>query len=456
MVGCKRLHNDLPEGRKRGTTVTRRRSGARGWLPVLAAMSLLSAACLQGGGAGEGGGGAVKVLGGFTQPNEVDPYEAAFAAFEEETGIDVTYEGSREFETLITTRVQGNDAPDIAIFPQPGLLLDIVDQADPPALGDYLDINAVTESLIPGFLEAGTSEDGQAYGLPVKATFKSVLWYPVPEFEEAGYAVPETYAELQALEDQIIADGGTPWCIGMEAGDATGWVGTDWIEEYMLRLHGPEVYDQWVTHEIPFNDPQVQEAFEAWGELWQKEGNVMGGAQGMLSVPYGDSPTPMFEEEPGCWLHRQGDFIASFFPEDVQGDLSANVGAAYFPAMEDGFDGAPVLGGGDLALLLNEDNEAAKQFMEFMSTADFGAEWAAGGGWLSLHREFDASSYATDIQRQIAEIGANADVVRFDASDLMPGAVGAGSFWSGIVDWVGGQRDVQQVLDDIEQSWPSS
>jgi alpha-glucoside transport system substrate-binding protein len=428
------------------------------WLAMFAMFSLLGAACLQedtGGGAGEGaegGGGTVTVMGAFTTPGEVGPFEESVAAFEEETGITVEYEGSRDFETVITTRVQGGDAPDIAIFPQPGLMLDIVEQAEPPALEDYLDIGAVEGSLIPGFLDAGVAEDGRAYGLPVKATFKSVLWYPVPEFEDAGYSVPESYDELQALEDQIIADGGTPWCLGMESGDATGWVGTDWIEEYMLRLHGPEVYDQWVSHEIPFNDPQVKEAFEAFGELWQKDGNVLGGSQGMLSTPFGDSPAPMFEDEPGCWLHRQGDFIGSFFPEDVQEEPSAHVGAAYFPGM----DSSPVLGGGDLALLLNDDSDAAKQLMEFMSTADFGGPWAAGGGWLSPHSDFDTSQYATDIQRQIGEIGSTAESLRFDASDLMPGAVGAGSFWTGIVDWVGGQSDLDETLDKIENSWPSS
>ena len=444
---------------REGTTLTL--SKKTYGVALFACLSLLAAACLSegdvSGGGGEGeSGGTVSVLGAFTDPGEVDPFEAAIAPFEEETGIDVQFEGSREFETLITTRVQGGNPPDIAIFPQPGLLLDIVETAEPPALEEYLDVAAVEESLVPGFLAAGTAEDGKAYGLPVKATYKSVLWYPVPEFEEAGYQVPTNHEELRALEDQIIADGGTPWCLGMESGDATGWVGTDWVEEYMLRVNGPDVYDQWVKHEIPFDDPKVKAAFEAWAELWQKEGNVLGGTQGMLSTPFGDSPAPMFDEEPGCWMHRQGDFIGSFFPDDVKEDLPANVGAAYFPPVEDGFDGSPVLGGGDLALLLNGDNDAAKQLMEYMANASFGAEWGAGGGWISPHREFDPANYANDIQRQIAEIGANADVLRFDASDLMPGAVGAGSFWTGIVDWVGGQKDLDAVLTEIEQSWPAN
>ena len=432
-------------------------------LLLLAAIPLLITACLGegGGGGGEGGGGegggggdSVTVFGAFTQPNEVEPFEAAMAEAEEELGISIQYEGSREFETLITTRVQGGNPPDIALFPQPGLLLDVAESAEVTPLDEYLDLAAVEEALVPGILEAGKAEDGTAYGLPVAMGVKSVLLYPVPEFEEAGYAVPTTQAELAALEQQIKDDGGTPWCMGMEAGDATGWVGTDWIEEYMLRVNGPEVYDQWVNHEIPFDAPEVRAAFEAFGERWQTEGNVLGGAQGMLSIPYGDTANAMFEDPPGCWLHRQGSFIASFFPEDVQADLENNVAAAYFPPDEEGFDGSPVLISGDLAMMLN-DTEPARQLMEFMSTPEFGGPWVEGGGVISPKVDFDASQYPNDLLRTAAEIGTGADVVRFDGSDLMPGAVGAGSFWSGIVDWVGGQKDLNETVTGIEQSWPA-
>ncbi len=429
------------------------------WVPLLAALTLLATACLGGseggGAAGEGeGGGTVTVMAAFVD-DEGALFEESIAPFEEETGIDVVYEGSPDFDTTITTRVQGQNAPDVAIFPQPGLLLDIAEQTDAPPIGDYMDVAALEESLIPGFLDATTTDEG-AFGVPMRMAVKSVLWYPVPEFEEAGYAIPETEADLRALEEQIRADGGTPWCLGMESGDATGWPGTDWIEEYMLRLHGPDVYDQWVNHEIPFDAPEVKQAWEKFGELWQTEGNVVGGTQGMLSIAFGDSPAPMFEEEPGCFLHRQGNFITGFFPDEVQEDLPANVGAAYFPSgIEGGFDGNPVLAGGDLALLIN-DTEPARKFMEFLGSAEYGGSWAKAGGWLSPHRGFDESLYPDDVTRQLYAIGAEADVLRFDASDLMPGAVGTGSFWTGIVDWVSGERNVDEVLKTIEKSWPAS
>lgn len=436
--------------------------GNHRWLPLLAAMTLLATACLEEGGGDEaaggdgeggGGGGSVTVLANFTA-DEQDLFLESLAPFEEESGITVEYEGSADFNTLITTRVAGGDSPDIAIFPQPGLLLDIAEQTEAPPISAYLDAAALEESLIPGFLDASTSE-GEAYGVPMRMAVKSVLWYPVPQFEEAGYELPETQADLDALVEQIRSDGGTPWCLGIESADATGWVGTDWIEESMLRLHGPEVYDQWVTNELPFDSPEVEAAFEEFAEVWEPEGNVEGGSQGILSIPFGEAANSMFDDEPGCWLHRQGNFITGFFPEEVQEDLDANVGAAYYPPDEEGYDGNPVLAGGDLALLINE-TDAATQLMEFMSTAEYGGPWAEAGGWLSPHIGFDDSLFPNDVTRALYQIGAEADVLRFDGSDLMPGAVGTGSFWTAIVDLISGESDQAGALTAVQESWPAT
>jgi alpha-glucoside transport system substrate-binding protein len=427
----------------------------RSWIVLVTALSLFAAACGDGDGDGAEGeevGGTVRVMSAFTG-DEADLFQESFAPFEEETGIEVDYEPTRDFETIITTRVQGGDPPDIALFPQPGLLMDIVDQTDAVAIEDYLDIDEVEGAMIPGFLDASRDEEGRAYGLPMRMAVKSIIWYPVPQFEEAGYELPQTQAELRDLEDQIIADGNIPWCLGMESGAATGWVGTDWVEEYMLRLHGPEVYDQWVAGELPFTSPEVQAAFEEFGRVWEKEDNVVGGTQGLTSIPFGDSPNVMFDDEPGCYLHRQGNFVTGFFPEEVQGDLDANVGAAYFPEDTDGYEGSPVLAGGDLALMIN-DTPQARAFMEFLASAEFGEPWANAGGWLSPNVNFDDSQYPDEVTRSVYRIGADADVLRFDASDLMPGAVGAGTFWSGIVDWVSGRQDLDQALEQIDGSWP--
>jgi alpha-glucoside transport system substrate-binding protein len=435
-----------------------------------AAISLLATGCLSeggGGGAGGGGGGGdatgggggeaagpVEIFGAFSGDEE-EAFNESLAVFEEESGIEVDYVASSDFTTLIRSRVEGGNPPDIALFPQPGLVLDLADSGSILPLGDVLDLGALEETLIPGFLDAATAEDGQVYAAPMRMAVKSIVWYPVPEFEDAGYQVPTSFEELVDLQAQMVADGNTPWCIGMESGADTGWVATDWMEEMVLRTSGPDVYDQWVNHEIPFNAPEIQTAGEAFGDIAFTEGYVLGGPQGMLTIPFGDAAEPMFDEPPACFLHRQGNFITGFFPEEVQEDLGANVGTFVLPSYaQGGFDGQPILGGGDMAAMFSE-NENTVAVMEFLTSDEFGGPWAEAGGWLSPHATFDTSQYANEITQDIAALVAEADVFRFDASDLMPASVGAGSFWDQMVAWISGGASLEEALTNIEESWPA-
>jgi alpha-glucoside transport system substrate-binding protein len=124
------------------------------------------------------------------------------------------------------------------------------------------------------------------------------------------------------------------------------------------------------------------------------------------------------------------------------------------PAYEGGYDGLPVLGGGDLVSLFNGEDDDAKAVAEFLTSPEFGVEWAQTGSFLSPHTTFDESNYPNETIKTIAQIATSADVFRFDASDLMPAEVGAGTFWSGMVDWTGG-TSTADVTADIEESWPS-
>lgn len=431
-----------------------------------AALSLLATGCLSEGGGGNTGGGGnaassgggdkkVEVFGNFTGA-EAKAFEASLVDFEKSSGIDVTYVGASNFAELIRSRVAGNNLPDIALFPQPGLLRDIAGQGKFTDLGTALDMEKLKTTLIPGLLDASTLE-GKVYGVPMRMAVKSLVWHPAPEFQKAGYTAPKTHAELLALTDKIKGSGTTPWCIGMESGPATGWVATDWLEEYVLRIGGPETYDKWWKHEIPFNDPVVKKAAQEFEKIAFPEGNVLGGRKTIVSTPFGTSANPMFAAKPQCYLHRQGNFITSegFFPKPVQTNLEANVDLFALPPVEGGFQGQPVLGGGDLAAMFKVDDDS-KKVMEFIASDKFGGPWAKAGGWLSPHKSFNASQYPNDTTREIAKVAANAKVFRFDASDLMPGAVGSGSFWKGMVAWVSGQKDLDTALKDIEESWPKS
>ncbi len=159
---------------------------------------------------------------------------------------------------------------------------------------------------------------------------KSLVWFVPEKFEEAGYEVPETMEDLKALTEQIVEDGGVPWCIGLGSGAATGWPATDWVEDMMLRVNPPEVYDQWVANEIPFNDPQVIAAIEEYGWFARNDAFVDGGSAAVATTDFRDSPQGLFGFPPKCYMHRQASFIPTFFPEGTE--VGTDVDFFYFPA----------------------------------------------------------------------------------------------------------------------------
>ena len=434
----------------------------RAWriLPLLAALALFASACLGGGGddgggegGGEGGGdgdlsgASVSVLGALIDQDQ-DRLQLAFDQFTEQTGATVEYEGSADFETLIRTRVEGGNPPDIALFPQPGLMADLAD--DLVAL-DFLETDRIQENLVGGLYDLGVV-DGEFVGLIYRLSLKSLVWYPVPEFSDEGYEIPETIDELLALTEEIREDGNTPWCIGIESGPATGWVITDWIEDLMLRTAGPDAYDQWVDGELAFDSQEVTDAADIFSQIALTDGNVLGGTQGILTTPFGDAPTPMFNDPPNCFLHRQASFITGFFPDDVV--LGEDVDFFPFPPA-DGSEGNPALIAGDLASMFN-DTAAARALMEFLATPEGGEPFASEGAFLSPWTNFDSSVYPDEFTQRQGEFIAEASAARFDASDLMPADVGAGTFWTEMVSWINGEVALEEALSTIEQSFPES
>jgi alpha-glucoside transport system substrate-binding protein len=283
-----------------------------------------------------------------------------------------------------------------------------------------------------------------------------MVWYPKDDFDAAGYTVPTTFDELIALSDQIVADGSTPWCVGFESGGATGWPATDWMEDIMLRTAGPDVYDQWVTHDIPFNDPAIATAAEVFGQVMFTDGYVLGGAADTPSIAFGDAPGPMFQDPPGCWLHRQASFINAFFPEGTE----AGVDYDWFPFPP--IDQEGILFAGELAVIGTGGNrpevkDFLDQFMAETIQCAIGGETASSR--ISPNVNVGPDCYANELLAGASEVLTEAlasGTGRFDASDLMPGAVGAGSFWTGMVEYMqSGPEALPGILDDIEASWPA-
>jgi alpha-glucoside transport system substrate-binding protein len=412
-----------------------------------------------GGGAGERytmgdtpGSGTVSILGAFGG-QEQDGFLASLEAFQSDSGITIDYTPDADFANTIQQRAGAGDAPDIALFPQPGGMFDLAGKGLITPIDVFLDYDKLNSTLIPGFLDSARLQ-GRVYGAPMRMACKSLIWYPKKAYEEGGYSTePATMQELTKITEQIKADGFAPWSDAWAADQSTGWVGTDWIEEFMLRVHGPVIYDDWVKHRLPFNAKEVVQVFDLVGELLKGEGNVLGGTEAIINTPFSEAPLPLFEDPPKAMLVRQGNFVTGFLPEDILANMDEEVGVYAMPTWEGGFDGQPILGGGDLAALFTLNDDTVK-VMEFLSSDAFGGEWAGAGGWLSPHRTFDQSKYADSITQQVAEIASNSQVFRYDGSDLMPTAVGGGSFWTGMVEWLQGTKTSQEVCDEIEAGWP--
>jgi len=216
-------------------------------------------------------------------------------------------------------------------------------------------------------------------------------------------------------------------------------------------------YNQWVNHELDFDSPEVRQAAAVFQQIALTDGNVLGGRKSIAANNYMTAANPMFKSPPGCYLYKQGNFVAApgGFPDAILKDIDNQVGVFGYPPATAGGDN-PVLGGGDLAGLFSRNNTYAKNLLKFMSSKDFGASDAATGNYISPRTDFDQSNYPNEVTKRIAKIAYGSTAFAFDGSDQMPGAVGSGSFWKDMTAWISGQQDLNQALKGIDESWPAS
>ena len=424
----------------------------------LLALALIAAAC--GGGSLEG---EEVFITGALVGNDAAGFQQNFDSFTEETGIIVSFQGSDNFEQEVQIQMESGDTPDIALWPQPGAVVDAAQRGYLVSLEDLgVDMDEYRSSFSSYIVGLG-EVDGAHYGGAHAFNLKSIVWYQPAEFEARGYSVPTTWDEMIALADQIVADGMTPFCFGMYSNGASGWLATDWMEDIMLRTgEGTATYDKWVSHDIPFNDPVVKNAATFLSQIMHTEGYVVGGTDAIVSTYFGNAQDPMFEKDangnPGCFMHRQASFITSFWPEAAQAGAGSETTVFPFPAMDDGLPKA-ALGAGDMFGVFN-DREATIEVVNYMLSNDFfeAAAQRPDNSRIYGHVDFDTSLYSKDITRVLADTitGALAEnAFRFDASDLMPPEVGAGSFWKEMMNLaVEGPGYIDTALDNIETSWP--
>jgi alpha-glucoside transport system substrate-binding protein len=424
---------------------------------TLGAVAVLTAGCLSEGGGGGGNSNTsntIEVMYGFTGQQSED-FQTEVNAWAEANDVNVEFSQVDNFNQLINTRVQGNDPPDIGIFPQPGIMREMASQDLLLDLTDVVD-QADLDAMVPGFVDSAQL-DGVQYAVPMSMNVKSIVFYPKAAAAAAGLTEPPpTLGDLQTLTETIAATGTSPWCFGIESAAATGWPATDWVENLMLNNYGTDVYNQWVNHEIPFNDPQVLDVMNQIEALLLDDGLTNGGRGAIAANNFNTAANPMFDEPPGCFMYRQGSFVAQRggFPDAVIDSLDETVGVFPMPGLT--AEDKPVLGGGDMAAVFSQDNESAQKFIQYLASSEYGTDsYGASGQWISPRTDFDTSLYPTQTWADIAQIAYDSTEFVFDGSDQMPGEVGSGSFWREMTAWISGSQDAATTLDNIENSWPA-
>jgi alpha-glucoside transport system substrate-binding protein len=375
--------------------------------------------------------------------------------FRQATGADVKYASSENYEQQVVIDTQAGSPSNITVLPQPGLIADLAAKGFMSPL-TAADAAWMVENYGAGqsWVDIGTSKDkdgkSQFFGFSYKTDVKSLVWYSPENFKDAGYEIPKTMEEMIALSDKIVKDGGKPWCIGLGSGGATGWPATDWMEDIMLRTQKPEVYDGWVKNTVKFTDPAVINAMDIFGSFAKNDAYVDGGAKGVASTDFRDSPKGLFSSPPKCYMHHQASFIPAFFPEGTK--LGKDADFFYMPTYAAMADlGKPVLGAGTL-FTITKDSKASRAFIEFLKMPLAHEIWMMDGGFLTPLKSANQAAYGSDAARKQGEIMTTATTFRFDGSDLMPGKIGAGAFWTGMVDFVGGKSSAD-VAAGIQKAW---
>lgn len=379
---------------------------------------------------------------------ELDSFQSVVDGWEQETGGTMQFEGTRDLSAILRARVQGGNPPDVAILPNPAMLNQFAEQLQP--LDEAVDMEQLQQDYSQDWIDQGTV-DGKLAGIVIKAAPKSTVWYNPRGFSEEGYDVPTSWDQLTALTDEIREGGDVaPWSIGLEQGGASGWPGSDWIQEIYLAESGPDMYDQWVNHEIPWTHDSVRSAFEKFGEIANTEGNVPGGAQNMVATTPEDASYLPFQDPPRARMYFLGSFVQGFISAQFP-DLEPVTDYDFFdfPPIDEQYPAATTVGGDTLVMF--NDTPSARSLVRYLAQGDSWQPWVEAGGFTTPNRSVDASSYPDPLAQKVGQQLIEADPVRFDADDLMPSEVQQ-AFWNGILDYVQNPDQLDEILSNIEST----
>jgi len=404
-------------------------------------------AAATGGGGDTGGGedvsGSINVLAVWTGA-EGEAFQAVLDGFKEQyPNVNVSYQSAQDPATVLSTSVEGGNPPDVAALPSPGIMADFAGRGALKPI-DFAR-SAIEENYAPVWLELGTVEN-ELYGLFFKGANKSTVWYNVAAFENAGVEPPEDWETFLQNAETLKASGTPAYSIG----GADGWTLTDLFENIYLRTAGPEKYDQLATHEIPWTDQSVKDALAEMAKVLGDAENVAGGTSGALQTDFPTSVTQVFADPPKAAQVIEGDFVGGVIGAETQAEPETGFNVYAFPNIGDGPEGA-VVGGGDVIVMF-KDNPAARALIQYLATPDAAAIWAERGGFSSPNKNLDAEVYPDELTRTTATALAEAEVFRFDLSDLQPAAFGSDAMFSLLQDFLRNPEDVDGIAQKLEDA----
>ena len=393
-------------------------------------------------------------------------FAAALADYATASGIKIQVDSiGSSHETVLKTRIDGGKPPDLAMLAQPTPILTYA------AAGKVIDVAKIMDGKKLSDEHANTiglvTQGSNIWGIPYKADVKSTIWYPIKAFEAKGYTVPKTWDELIQLSDKIVADGTNPWCVSAGGpGDATGWQITDWVEEVVLKTKGADYYNDWISHKVTFQDPGIKDAFDKYvGKIFFTPKYVFGGNTAIVATDQKTPMDPMFTDDlanPKCWMQKIPTWYGpDFFPDQRASGkpskyiIGTDIGIFPFPTIDAAQNYAE--GSADTLMVL-VDRPEVRAVAQFLATPTGLQKWIAAGSAISTNSTTPADWYAGAYKLKVAsEIANAAKGIGFDASDLMPGKVGAGTFWTQAVQWANaGGTNTDAVLKAIDDSWPAS
>lgn len=364
--------------------------------------------------------------------SEEEKINAILQPLVDQCGIKIVAESTRD-AAVLDTKVKSTP-PEILFWPTTAPLTLYADK-----LVDLKNDGAVTDNYASYWLDLG-SAGGKLFALPVKADIKSIIWYSPARFEALGYTVPTTFEELNTLVEKMVADGNVPWSMGFGSDAATGWTGSDFIQDLMLTQQGPQYVMDLISGKVAYNDAGVVEAYKTY-QKWASDAKyTVGGADGTLNTPFLEAIYKVFQPEPEAMMVKQSGFaggeIVKQFP-----DLKYGTDYDFFA-----FPGIQGMQGGADYMMSFSESAAAKALVAYLTSADGAAAWAKAGFDLSPNKM--ATGQYTDAQlTKKAEALASATGFTPDLGDTIAAPFGENE-WKAIIAVVQG-GDIQKALDAL-------